>query len=66
MVRRHRRARLARTAAHWLIRKEQHLKDAPLSPTGITTVNEYYVCPPFDKQTLDSRRHTHETKGGEA
>ena len=49
-----------------LIRKEQHLKEAPLSPTGITVVNEYYVCPPFDKRTLDSRRHTHETKGGEA
>lgn len=49
-----------------LIRKEQHLKEAPLSPTGITVVNDYYVCQPFDKRTLDSRRHTHETKGGEA
>ena len=55
MVRRHRRARLARTAAHWPDPQRNNTsKEAPLSPTGITVVNEYYVCQPFDKRTLDS------------
>ena len=46
-----------------LIRKEQHRKESPLSPTGIAIVNEYYICPPFDKKTLDSKLRAHKTRG---